>query len=318
MFLNPSIEQLTRIEIDELQTTCLTAMLNRAYEKSLFYEKRMSELGLKPADIKTLSDIIKLPFTTIADLQQNYPYGLLTMPISGVSRFQAHSGTALGFTGQDIYQQIESIARSLVAVNIVRGSVILPLSASSACRAVQQAAEGIGVTVLDSLYSKAEELIAVLTAFGVTQLCGRTEDLELFSDILKKNPALKADLLLKSLLFCTEEYPLAPAFAAQFGLPVYALYGRECIAPAGLAGECHYQNGLHIYEDSFYVEIIDKETSQPLPPGQPGELVITTLTREAMPLVRFRTGQTATLDDSPCPCGRSSIRITELKTCRPC
>jgi phenylacetate-CoA ligase len=313
MFLNPAIEQLTRAQLTKLQTTRLKAMLTRLYEKSLFYETRMNEAGLHPADIRDLSDIKELPFTTIDDLRQNYPYGFLTMPVSGVTRFQAQEGLALGYTGQDIYQQIETIARSLVALNIVSGSIMLALSASPACRAVQQAAEGIGITVLDSTFSKPMALFAALTDFGVTQLCSSQQDLAQFCTILEKNPALKADLLIKSWLLCSEQYPLPPAYTKQLGVPVYALYGESFIAPAGLAGECHCQSGLHVYEDSFYVEIIDKATAQPVPPGQSGELVVTTLTREAAPLVRVRTGKSAVLDTTPCSCGRSSVRITHLK-----
>ncbi|MCE5285885.1 MAG: phenylacetate--CoA ligase family protein [Pelosinus sp.] len=313
MFLNQSIEQLPRPELSQLQTASLKTMLTRVYEKSPFYEKRMTELGIHPADVHSLADIGKLPFTTKAELMQNYPYGLLTMPVSGVARFQTAEGIALGLTGQDVYQQIETVARSLVACNIIRGSMVMPLSPAAACHSVQQAAEGIGVTVLDSAFAAAEAQLAALSDFGVTALCGTKEDLQQFADTLRKSPALESHLSIKSLLICTAEYPLSTAFTNQFKVPIYTLYGSNDLAPASLAGECHCQTGLHVHEDSFYVEIIDTATNRSLPAGQPGELVVTTLTREAMPLLRYRTGALAILDNSPCPCGRSAIRITQIK-----
>jgi phenylacetate-CoA ligase len=311
MFLNPSIEQLTRTQLSELQTTRFKSMLTRVYEKSLFYEKKLASLGI--ADVELPADISGLPFTTKVDLAQNYPYGLLTMPVSGVARFQTKGKTAIGLTRQDIYQQIESTARSLAALNVISGSIVMLLSHSAACRTVQQAAEGIGATVIDGTFLKPEERLNALTDFGVTTLCGTKEDLQQFADALQKNPAVEAVLLVKKILICTKEYPLAPDFVNQFSIPIYSLYGPNDLAPASLAGECHCQTGLHVYEDSFYVEIIDKETNKDMPPGRAGELVVTTLTREAMPLIRYRTGKIAILDAAPCPCGRSSIRITQIK-----
>jgi phenylacetate-CoA ligase len=309
MFLTQTIEQLPRSELVNLQISRLQTMLARIYEKTSLYEQRMAALGITSTDIQTLADIAKLPFTTPADLLKSYPYGLLTMPVSGIARLQTTAGALLGLTQQDIYQQIETVARSLVACTVVRGSVLLLLSHSAACQAVQQAAEGIGVTVVANRFNTIEAQLTALADFGVTTLCGSQQDLQQFAGYLHKHPVQRTSLLLKNILCCTEEYPLENRLTDQFSLPVYSLYGQSIIAPASLAGECHWQNGLHIYEDSFYVEVIDPHTKEPLLSGQPGELVVTTLTREAMPLLRYRTGATALLDNTPCPCGRTSMRL---------
>lgn len=312
MFLNKPLEQLTRNELAKLQTSHLKTLLPRIYEKVSFYYNRMAAQNITPADIESVTDITKLPFTTKEDLVNNYPYGLLTMPVSGVTRFQAKAGTALGLTGQDIYHQIETVARSLVACNITKGSVIMLLS-PAACLTIQQAAEGIGATVLVGNFSAMPEQLTAAADFGVTTLCGTKEDLQRFADALNKNPSLKPLLLLKSILIYSEEYPVSAHFTNQFSIPVYALYGPSAFAPASLAGECHFKQGLHVYEDSFIIEVIDASTQEILPPGEPGELVVTTLTYEAMPLLRFRCGINVSLDNHPCPCGRTSIRIKEIK-----
>lgn len=317
MILNTAVETMTPSEKTALQNQQLQTLVERAYKKTSFYQERMDSVGLTPADIQSVQDISKLPFMTAADLSANYPFGLLTIPISSVARFQqtADLGGAIGFTRQDIAGQVEMIARSLVACHITMTSVLMILPAAfDTCStlSLQQAAESLGVTVISGRKDDVPSQIKTILDFGVTTLFSSPAPLLQLADFLKRQGFSMHDLPLMNLVCEAHHCPadIREELAAKFQLPIYTLYGRADIMSLGIAGECHQQHGLHIQEDHFYPEIINPHTGTVVADHQPGELVLTTLSREATPFIRYRTGEIAVLMHERCTCGRTSARLT--------
>jgi phenylacetate-CoA ligase len=316
MILNPVAETMSQSEKAALQGKKLRMAVDRVYEKTRFYYELFHSSGVSPDDIKSINDISRLPFTTREDLASQSPFGLLTMPLSGVARFERSpdSGIVNGLTAQDINSQQELIARCLVACHITTTSVLLYLPEtypSISARSLQQSAEMLGVTVVTAQAGDALSQLKTICDFGVTTLWATPMRLLTFADALHKKGHKLQDLPLMNLL-CEQRYyssALEQQLADIFRIPVYTLYGNPDILSIGIAGECYAKQGLHIQDDHFYPEIIHPETGNVLEPGQPGELVLTTLSREAMPLIRFRTGQKALAVQKNCPCGRSSVLI---------
>lgn len=316
MILNTAIETMSRPEMQDLQGQKLKKTVERCYKKVNFYQDRMDALNVKYTDIKTINDISSLPFTTTHDLSANYPFGLLTMPISGVARFEQTPDLckAVGFTGQDLAWQNEMIARSLIACDITAASVLLELTdpfPSNASRSLRQTAEILGITVIAGQGINAPSCLKTIGDFGITTIFSSPDNLFAFAEFLQKQNFEIQDLPVKSLIceatLCHDE--LRSKLQQIFKLPVYTLYGRPDVACLGIAGDCYRQDGLHIHEDHFYPEIIDSNTGVVLEDNQPGELVLTTISREATPLIRYRTGEIAVLTRKPCICGRTSPRI---------
>lgn len=317
MILNTAIETMNRTEMQALQSQRMQKTVERCYKKVSFYQHQMDALNVKYTDIKTINDINRLPFTTAHDLSANYPFGLVTMPISGVARFEQTPDLckAAGFTAQDLAWQKEMIARSLIACDITAASVLLELTnpfPGNASLSLRQTAEILGITVIASQNTNATSSLKTIEDFGVTTIFSSPDNLFAFADFLQKQNVEIQDLPLKSLLceanLCHNE--LRCQLQQIFKIPVYTLYGRPDIASLGIAGDCYHQDGLHINEDHFYPEIIDPDTGEVLEDNQPGELVLTTISREATPLIRYRTQQIAVLTRESCICGRTSPRIT--------
>ncbi len=315
MILNPAIEALPLEEKTALQTERLRTIVERAYRKTGFYHQRLSTSQLEPAMLQTVETIAKLPFLTTADLAANYPYGLLTVPVSAIARFQQGVGNkAVGLTQQDITNHLELLARSLVAGQVSSGSVFMMIAAKEVmpyAPALQTAAEGIGATVIEQHGLNVKELLKIILNFGVTALFASPETFLHLAETLTTLGFSTSELPLLSLLCDARQLdtPLRHKLRQAYNTPIYTLYGHADILSMGIAAECPEQNGLHLQEDHFYAEIIDPYTGQPVPDGQTGKLVITTLTREGMPLLRYRTADFACLDRSPCPCGRTLARL---------
>ena len=319
MILNKTMETMTQSEKEPLQSQKLGILIQRAYEKVPFYQEHMDTLGLTPNDIKGIQDIHQLPFTTAMDLSNQYPFGLLTMPLSGVARFECSQDCRVtsGFTAQDLICQQELIARSLVACYITTTSILLHLPElvpSISARSVQQSAEMLGVTVIDNQTGDSQSQLNRIVDFGITTLFSTPTTLLAFANFLGQQGITKQDLPLMNLL-CEGQYTsaaLGNELTEKFQLPVYTLYGHPHIMSLGIAGECYQQRGLHIHDDHFFPEIINPQTGAVLDDQQPGELVITTLSRQATPLIRYRTGEMVLLTRGICTCGRTSPRITFL------
>lgn len=277
MILNYAVETMAQPEKEALQNQKLQQLIERVYEKIHFYRERIHALGLTPTDIEDIQDICKLPFTTASDLFNNYPFGLLTMPVSGVARFERSpdSRVTSEFTAQDLICQQELIARSLVACSITTTSVLLHLPESIpsiSARSLQQSAEMLGVTVIADQTGDPQNQLNTILAFGITTLSGAPTKLVAFANSLREQGLTDQDLPLINLL-CEAQYcpaALRSELAEIFQLPVYTLYGCSDITSLGIAGECHQQQGLHIHDDHFYPEIINPHTGTVLDDQQPG------------------------------------------------
>lgn len=317
MIFNAPIETMTAEEKETLQSQKLRKLVERCYKKVLFYQELFDASNINHTIIQSIRDIEKLPFTTAASLSVNYPFGLLTMPLSGVALFEQTPDLcrAVGFTAQDLAWQNEMIARLLVACDITTTSVLLQLPEpfpSSGSRSLRQTAEMLGVTVIASHSDNAKGHLKTIFDFCVTTVFGTPDKLLAFADFLRNQGISNNELPLKNLVLETQSCPsdLRNILMEKFELPVYTFYGRPDVMNLGIAGECYQQKGLHIHEDHFYPEIIDPNTGAILADCQPGELVLTTLSREATPLIRYRTGEKAVITHERCKCGRTSARIT--------
>ncbi|MDD4601649.1 Phenylacetate-coenzyme A ligase [bioreactor metagenome] len=317
MILNTTAETMTASEKELIQSQKLQKLVERCYKKIYFYQQRIDALNINYTSITHIHDISKLPFTTANDLAINYPFGLLTMPINGVARFEQTTDfhKVIGFTIQDLAWQKEMIARTLFACHINAASILLELPEpfpSSGARSLQQTAENLGIAVIVSHESDDQSCLKKILDFGVTTLFATPNKLLAFADFLQKQNIAKHDIPLINIICEAHHCPanLRDTLMDKFQVPVYTLYGHPDIMCLGIAGECYQQKGLHIQDDHFYPEIINPHDGKILDDGQPGELVLTTLSREATPLLRYRTDETAILTHEHCPCGRTSARLT--------
>lgn len=316
MFWNQQVEMLPRAEMTLWQNEKLKKLMERIYEKSLLYNKQMDDLGLLPEDINTVEELKKLPFTTKEELLANYPYGLLLMPVSGTSYIhQAHDHfdllMAMSYTRNDMAMWAELMARILVAGGMNMTSVFqvaVDPKRYSQCLGVHYGARQAGATVVPADGEKALAQISLMKNFGVTGIFSTREYLlELAKEI-----ECPADELALQVIFCdlqVDDQNIAEEIQKKYGAPMLEIYGLTDVFGMGVGGECYIQDGLHIQEDCFYPEIVEPTTGQPLALGQVGELVLTSLLLEAMPLVRYRTGMIGYLDDRPCRCGRTLVRF---------
>ncbi|WP_235814634.1 phenylacetate--CoA ligase family protein [Propionispora sp. 2/2-37] len=315
LIFNTQRETLSPAEKEALQSEQLHALLTRIDQKNRFYHDALQASHVTPNNIQTIADIRKLPLINANDLMLNFPYGLLTIPVSGIVRFQQSApAKATGLTQRDLANQTEMLARCLIAGNVTLASVVMILPAGldpANVLSLQQTAETLGATVITGFTINAKDQLKTMLEFGVTTLFAAPSTLIELAQVLHHLGFSTHDLPVIQ-LWC-EARQLTPEqrtnLAAHYTVPVYALYGHSDIMPLGIAGECHLKQGLHIHEDHFYAEIIDRDTQEVLMDGQPGELVLTTLSREGMPLIRYRTGDMAVLDHTPCPCGRTSARL---------
>lgn len=319
MFWNQQVEMLPRAEMNLWQNEKLKKLMERIYEKSLLYNKKMDELGLLPEDINTVDELEKLPFTTEKDLVSNYPYGLLLMPVSGTSYIhQAHNHCdlpiAMSYTRNDMAMWSELMARILVAGGINMTSVFqvaVDNKRYSQCLGVHYGARQAGATVVPADGDKPLVQISLMKDFGVTGIFSTREYLLELVKEMTQMECVVGELPLQA-IFCDmqiDDQNIAEEIQKKYGVPVLEIYGLTDVFGMGIGAECYVKDGLHIQEDCFYPEIIEPTTGQSLPVGQVGELVLTSLLLEAMPLVRYRTGMIGYLDHSPCSCGRTLVRF---------
>lgn len=319
MFWNQHVETLPRMDMIGWQNEKLNQLIERVYEKNSLYNKRMVAAKLKPADINTMEDLSKLPFTNWRDLVDNYPYGLLVMPVSGTSYIhQTHNKpklpTAMSYTGNDMAMWTELMSRILVAggVNVTSVfQVAVHDEQYSRCLGVHYGARKVGATVVPADGEHAIQQITLMQNFGVTGIFSTTEYL---LELARKMRQLECDPgeLPLQVIFCDMQPNTQNDLAnveKEYGVSVLEIYGVADIFGMGIGAECHEKDGLHIQEDCFYPEIIEPTSGQVLAAGGSGELVLTSLILEAMPLVRYRTGIHGYLDYSPCSCGRTLVRL---------
>ncbi|BDH79912.1 phenylacetate--CoA ligase [Methanothermobacter tenebrarum] len=310
-------EKRKRIQLKRLQDT-----VKRAYENVPYYHKRFDELGIEPEDIESLEDIKKLPFTTKQDLREAYPFGMFAVPDEDIIEVHTSSGTTgkptvSGYTQRDIDLWSEVMARALTMAGATRKDRIqncYGYGLFTGGLGVHYGAQRIGATVIPISAGNTKRQIEIMQDFGTTILTCTPSYALYLAEVLQKENVEIDNLKLKAGVFGAEMWTeeMRDAIEERLGLKALNIYGLTEIIGPGVAMECHEKNGLHIFEDHFYPEIINPETLESLPPGEKGELVLTTLTREAMPIIRFRTRDITTLRRGRCPCGRTLIRMDRI------
>jgi phenylacetate-CoA ligase len=319
MYWEPDKECMDREELEQLRIERLQSTLNRVYAHVPFYRKKFDAMGILPEDIGSLSDISRLPFTTKDDVRANYPYGLFAVPLREVVRIHASSGTTgtpavVGYTRNDIKTWSTLVARVLVAGGVTKDDVVqvcFGYGLFTGGFGLHYGAERIGASVIPASSGNTARQIQIMKDFKTTALVSTPSYAMLVANRIREMGIPVSALSLKYGLFGAEPWSEAMRREIQDALGIVATdnYGLSEVGGPGVSGECLERKGLHISEDHFLVEVIDPETLRPVPAGKKGELVITTLTKEAFPMIRYRTRDVARLIAEPCPCGRTGLRM---------
>lgn len=309
-------------QLKELQLRRLKETVYRVYAFVPAYQRKMDEAGIKPDDIKTLDDLKKLPFTTKQDLRDNYPFGLFAVPMSDVVRIHSSSGTTgkptvVGYTKKDIDIWSELMARALVSAGATRYSVIqnaYGYGLFTGGLGVHYGAERIGASVIPSSGGNTKRQIMLMQDFGTTILTCTPSYALFMYEVMQEMGIDPADLKIKAGIFGAEPWSenMRREIENNLKIDAYDIYGLSEIIGPGVAIECSLKNGLHIAEDHFIAEIIDPETGEVLEDGKQGELVITAITKEALPIIRYRTRDLTALDRTCCDCGRTHVRMQKV------
>ena len=322
MIWNPNKETMPREQMRELQGKRLHKVVDYVYHNVPFYRHKMQEMDLSPNDITSIDDIVKLPFTTKQDLRDNYPTGLQAAPMSEVIRFHASSGTTgnptiVGYTRKDVSVWSECMARCLTAYGVTRDdvfSVAYGYGLFTGGLGVHYGVERMGAAVLPTSTGNTEKHVRLLRDLGVTGIACTPSYALYLAETMEKMGVTPDMIKLKVGAFGAEPWTesMRQEIERRLGLKGYNLYGLSEIMGPCVSYECECQNGSHICEDHYFPEIVDPATLESLPAGQVGELVFTTLTKEGMPLLRYRTRDLCSLMEGECECGRTSVRMGRI------
>lgn len=322
MIWNPNKECMSREQMRELQGKRLQKLVQYVYHNVPFYRNKMQEMNVSPEDIVSIDDIVKLPFTTKQDLRDNYPYGLQAAPASEIVRVHASSGTTgnptiVGYTRKDLAVWSEVMTRCLTAFGVTRDdtfSVSYGYGLFTGGLGAHYGVENLGATVIPASTGNTEKHIRLIRDLNITGIACTPSYALYLAETLDKMGIDKSQIGLRVGAFGAEPWTenMRKEIESRLGLKGYNIYGLSEIMGPGVSYECHEQNGSHINEDHFYPEIINPDTLEQLPYGEQGELVFTTLTKEGMPLLRYRTKDLCTLMDGECPCGRTSVRMSRI------
>jgi phenylacetate-CoA ligase len=318
-YWNKEAECMHKDELRALRDWRLVKTVRHAYENVPCYRRKFDEIGLKPEDISGLQDLSKIPFTTKPDFRDNYPFGMFAVPMDQVVRVHASSGTTgkstvVGYTRNDVATWAELMARTLGAGGTTKGDVVqnaYGYGLFTGGLGAHYGAERIGASVVPISGGNSKRQIQIMQDFGSTVLCCTPSYAVLLGETAREMGVDMAELPLRVGFFGAEPWTANMRREIEQSLHIDALdiYGLSEVMGPGVSYECMEKAGLHVNEDHFIAEIIDPETGEPLPPGSKGELVFTTLTKEALPLLRYRTRDITYIDDSPCGCGRTFARM---------
>ncbi|ADQ04841.1 Phenylacetate--CoA ligase [Caldicellulosiruptor owensensis OL] len=316
------MECMDRDTLQEIQYKRLLETVKRVYISVPYYRKKMQENGIIPEDIKSLADIKKLPFTTKQDLRDNYPYGLFAVPMSEIVRIHASSGTTgkptvVGYTKHDIGIWSEVMARTLVAAGADKHSFVqiaYGYGLFTGGLGVHYGAERIGASVIPISSGNTKRQIQIMVDFGTTVLACTPSYALYLAETMEEMGIDKSQLKLKSGVFGAEPWSenMRKEIESKLNIKAYDIYGLSEIIGPGVSFECEYQCGMHINEDHFLPEIINPETGEVLGEGEYGELVFTTITKEGLPLIRYRTRDITALHYDRCKCGRTLVRMEKV------
>ncbi len=322
MIWNETKECMSRDEMSSLQSARLVKLVDYVYHNVDFYRKKMQNIGLLPCDIKNIEDITKLPFTTKDDLRDNYPFGLFAVPKSQIVRVHASSGTTgkatvVGYTRHDLDIWAECVARCFTMAGVGREDIIqiaYGYGLFTGGLGAHNGAEKIGAMVVPMSTGNSKKLITMMNDFGATSIACTPSYLLHIAEILESENLIK-DIKLKTAICGAEPWTekMHKDIEERLNIKAYDIYGLSEVMGPGVACDCEFHKGLHVCEDHFYPEIINSATMQPQTAGETGELVFTTLTKEGLPLIRYRTKDLTSIDYTQCECGRTSARISRFK-----
>ena len=322
MIWNEAKECMSRDEMTNLQSVRLKRLVDYVYHNVAFYRKKMQAVDLMPGDIKSIEDITKLPFTTKDDLRDNYPFGLFAVPNSEVVRIHASSGTTgkatvVGYTRYDLDIWSECVARCLTMAGVTKDDIIqiaYGYGLFTGGLGAHNGAEKIGATVVPMSTGNSKKLTTMMVDFGATAIACTPSYLLHISEVLAAEGLLDK-IKLKSAICGAEPWTekMRHEIETRLNIKAYDIYGLSEVMGPGVACDCDYHNGLHVCEDHFYPEVLDSATLTPVADGVTGELAFTTLTKEGIPLIRYRTKDLTSIDHSACECGRTSARISRFK-----
>jgi phenylacetate-CoA ligase len=309
-------------QLRDVQFTRLKAMVQRAHDKVSLFRERMNERKLKPADLRSIDDIVKLPFTVKTDLRDTYPFGLFASPLQEIVRFHASSGTTgkpivVAYTQEDLDDWATAMLRSFAACGLHSGDIVqnaYGYGLFTGGLGAHYGAEALGASVIPISGGNTDRQIMIMKDFGVTAICCTPS---YFLHLIERAGELGVnmkELPLRIGVFGAEPWTedMRERIEAGSDIKAYDIYGLSEIVGPGVAMECIHQAGPHIFEDMFYPEIIDPKTLEPLPDGEEGELVLTTLCKRAMPMIRYRTRDITSLEPTRCVCGRTLRRIRRI------
>jgi len=323
MFWDIDHETMDRSALERIQLERLQQTVRRLANRVPFYKMKLAEAGVTPDDIKSLDDLRRLPFTTNADLRDNYPTGLLAVDLNNVMRLHTSSGTtgkpkAIFFSAGDINRAADLIARCFIMTGVRKGDVfqnMMTYGLFTGALVMHYGAEKVGCLVIPAGPGNSERQLLLMRDFRTTVIHLTPSYALYFAGFLEKNGVdPKRDLALRRAFVGAEPHTEETRLKIQesLGIEVYNSYGLSEMNGPGVAFECIHKTGMHLWEDHYLMEIVDPQTGEPLPEGATGELVLTTLTREAMPLLRYRTRDVTSIIPGKCPCGRTHRRINRI------
>ncbi len=322
-YFQKELETMNREERKALQSERLVKMVKYVYENQKPYRAKMDAIKLKPEDIKSIDDIYKLPYTVKQDLRDAYPFGMMARPKKDLVRLHASSATTgkltvAGYTKKDIEIWGECAARCLVMAGASPESVVhiaYGYGLFTGGLGMHYGAETLGAVVVPASAGNTQKQIQLITDFEADVICCTPSYIiYLAEEIDKLGLKIGEDIKLKAGIFGAEAWSegMREDIEKRLGIRACDIYGLSEIAGPGVACDCQFKTGMHFQDDHFYPEIVDVNTLEPLPMGESGELVITTLTKEGMPLLRYRTRDIASLNNDPCPCGRTSVKLNKI------
>ena len=322
-YFEPEIECASPEKLREIQSERLKTMIENCYSNVPFYKEKLDEAGIKPEDIKSIDDIVKLPFTTKQDLRDTYPFGLIAVPHDDLTRIHASSGTTgkqtvVAYTQNDVDTWSACAARSIVGVGGKKSDFVqvsYGYGLFTGGLGLHYGAELLGSTVIPASSGNTARQVQILEDYGSDIICCTPSYALFIGETIKEKGIDAKALKLRAGIFGAEPWTeeMRKEIEKSLAIKAYDIYGLSEIAGPGVAYECQYQNGMHINEDYFYPEIINPETGEPVPDGEDGELLFTCIGKEALPLIRYRTRDIASITHEKCECGRTLVRMSKPK-----
>lgn len=321
-YWNPTYECMSREEMRKVQSERLINTVKRVYHNVPFYREKMQKAGIEPGDIKSIDDLSKLPFTNKQDLRDTYPYGLFAVPMSEIVRIHASSGTTgkqtvVGYTRRDLDTWAEVVARALVSAGGSKESfvqVAYGYGLFTGGLGLHYGAERIGASVIPISGGNTKRQLQIMKDFGTTILACTPSYAMYMAEEMEEMGIDKSELKLKAGIFGAEPWSnsMRKEIEDKLGIMAMDIYGLSEIIGPGVSIDCEARNGLHVQEDHFIAEIINPDTEEVLPEGSNGEIVFTTITKEGLPLLRYRTHDISSLNYQKCDCGRTTVRMSKI------